>query len=291
MNDAVFISRAWLASMRQTKVLIGLCVPLTGTFIANCAYLFALAINSPDNFAQISTYTALWNSRGFFGASLALSLVTNTASTSVFLYQVWNLYQATANGRYSISDFIKKTRRSPTQKLLLLFVESGFAYCILQVVDLIVVMNDGTGSQVNEVASDVILTGSLVIMAMYPTLNKFIAGHQDSTSVILVRGISSELKALEGIDIERGFFHAEASARPSPHVPAVPDPETEELLPGARTAIVVGTDVEMDVIDISAAHERDALLPQESTHGFTGGSGQTFQLLSQKISPSRSQTI
>jgi len=167
---------------------------------------------------------------------------------------------------------------------MILFVESGFVYCILEVVDLIVVVNDGTGSQANEIASDVILTGSLVIMAMYPTIIKFIARHQGSTSVVFLRGFSSELKAREGIDMEHGLLHAEASAHPSPHVPAVPDSETEELLPGARTAIVVGTDVETDVIDISAAYERDALLPQESTHGFTGGSGETFQLLYQKMS-------
>lgn len=105
------------------------------------------------------------NSR-LFGASIILSMATNIITTLLITYKLWS------HRRFMSQNLGQSRPRSAVQKVLYTLVESGFVYCALQVITVIVdsVPNAQVWGLWRSYMAQAFLVSYTVLSAMYPTM-------------------------------------------------------------------------------------------------------------------------
>ncbi|KAJ8094144.1 hypothetical protein PM082_023352 [Marasmius tenuissimus] len=156
IGDAIVLWRAWKLCAENRKLVYPPMFFLFVTTVCSLGYLGCYAKNdwpasNPDtcNNLQISVFS--------------LSLATNLMGTLVVGYKVWLHRQA-------VGEFLGQCRqRTRAEKVLILLMESGAAYSILWIVQLIVVLSPPARTFSGKVAQQVFYTSSIQMVGMYPT--------------------------------------------------------------------------------------------------------------------------
>jgi len=152
----VVIWRAWVLFPDRRWVMILPISMLVGTTACTLAYI-ALAM------AQKGSSTI---NGGLFGSSMFLSLSTNVITTLMITYKLWS------HRKLLVKDLGLTRGQSAAQKVLDIMVESGFSYCVLQII--IVALNSlpkapKLGSPLGY-AAQVLLCSYTILSVMYPTI-------------------------------------------------------------------------------------------------------------------------
>jgi len=189
LGDGIVIWRAWVLYWNQRWIMLGPCILLVGTVGTSLAFLvlestsrIALITGRPP---PIIPY--------LFIASLALSLATNVISTSLIMYKFW------VHLSFNIQMKIGRKSMSPVLRLMLILVESGFAYCLLQVLVLITDLTH-TGSASRRDAFDFFWITTQMITAIYPTVIVLVVNQQ--RSMVETFGFNTELMRHDAADLE-----------------------------------------------------------------------------------------
>ncbi|RDB26947.1 hypothetical protein Hypma_005026 [Hypsizygus marmoreus] len=156
ISDAVVMWRAWVLFPERRWVMLVPFALWIGTIATALAYLglstTVSAIVAPELVIA-----------DLFSANIALSMATNGFATLLI-----------ASHRKIVIDKLGLSRRqSPVQNVLLLLVESGAVYCMLQLVTLIMsVVPDSEGGEgsARYIAGQVFVATYIVLSAMYPTI-------------------------------------------------------------------------------------------------------------------------
>ncbi|RDB27835.1 hypothetical protein Hypma_002326 [Hypsizygus marmoreus] len=162
ISDAVVIWRAWVIfTLDRRWLLIGPIALWVGTIASALGYL--VLTSSFDGVQGLNTGGTQQN---LFTANIALSFATNVAATLLIGYKLWAL-------RATVSVFSQKT--SMPVHVLIVLVESGVIYCVLQLVTLVmsIAPNGGTGGvpgSAEWVASQIFSSAYFEISAMYAAI-------------------------------------------------------------------------------------------------------------------------
>ncbi|KAF5382134.1 hypothetical protein D9615_004307 [Tricholomella constricta] len=238
VSDAVVIWRAWVLFAEQRWVMIGPLTLLLATTGATLAYLgltSSFAVSVTDNKGGISVTANLVT------ASIALSLVTNAVSTLLILYKLWTHRAFIKNlGQEKIG------RNSRVQNVMLLLIESGAMYCIIQLLSLILESRPIAKKSVLSVhyAGSIIIVGYALLSAMYPAVVVVLVDRQ--RSFVETFGFSTAMRS-------NGAYTRDPGQRPATvgHLSFAPPPtlgtSAEKSSPGHLSSLSSSVEVDQEV--------------------------------------------
>ncbi|KAF8075731.1 hypothetical protein FPV67DRAFT_1444566 [Lyophyllum atratum] len=192
ITDGVLVWRTWVICPEQQRTRLGLVSAVLG---------------------QTLSPTLEFTSLRFYTASLALSLATNLASTLLILYKLWDQL------RFTRTLGIKQKSTSPVRKVMLVLVESGFVFCGIQTIYLVLnfAPNAANGSAyavIGGIIAQVTQTGT----GMYPSIVILLVSKQ--RSIVETFGFSTQLRNHRDPDLEHMPSHLGVSSQPSvSHIP------------------------------------------------------------------------
>ncbi|KAF8060812.1 hypothetical protein FPV67DRAFT_1511653 [Lyophyllum atratum] len=208
ISDCTVIWRAWVLYPERRWIMIAPCALLVGTIGTSLACLVLLFTESAHTFGGLQTSPRI---AYVFDASLALSLATNAVSTLLILYKLWAHFRL-----FGPSMGITRNSTSPVLRVMLVLVESGFAYCSLQAMLLILEFIPITDFPLYTVDL-FLISSSQMITAMYPVIIVVVVSHK--RSMVETFGLSlTELKHPGAADIVLASPASAAHGSPSSSV-------------------------------------------------------------------------
>ncbi|KAF5376319.1 hypothetical protein D9615_008462 [Tricholomella constricta] len=193
LNDSVVIWRAWVLYPDKQWIMLVPCAFLFGTTGATIAH-FVLDVRFYQ-FSMLNTTPG-----NLFKAFLTLSLGTNVTATSLIFYKLWG------HLRFLRSMGIKQNFTSPAQKILIVLVESGLAYCALQL-SIIVIQFVQLPTLPFSFTSSVFINFLMLMSAMYPSIVILLVNLQGSTTESFISISSTEVGKQSVQDIESASAH------------------------------------------------------------------------------------
>ncbi|GLB44541.1 hypothetical protein LshimejAT787_1701680 [Lyophyllum shimeji] len=190
IGDSMVIWRAWVILGQERwfmLVPLALLLGTAGTSLTYAVVTSKYATIVADQVGHNQYTTKLYNS------FLALSLATNATTTLLILYKLWTLRRLT--GEFTFS------RPSRVQKVLVVIVESGVAFGLLQVISLILNFLSFPLDSPSYVSETCIVAIYTFITPMYPTLVVVLVNQQST----IVETFGFTIAAQEGkaaFDIE-----------------------------------------------------------------------------------------
>ncbi|KAF5378446.1 hypothetical protein D9615_007046 [Tricholomella constricta] len=125
LSDGVVIWRAWVLYPDKQWIMLIPCALLLGTIGATIT-CFALIVKG----VQVLGVDPILDDINV--ASLTLSLATNVVATGLIFYKLWG------HLRFLRRMGIKQNSTSSAQKILIVLVDTGLAYCALQVISVVI---------------------------------------------------------------------------------------------------------------------------------------------------------
>ncbi|KAF5371962.1 hypothetical protein D9615_008062 [Tricholomella constricta] len=187
LNDSVVIWRAWVLYLDRQWIMLVPCAFLFGTIGATVTYLVF-----DFKFFQSSMLDPV--SSDVFKASLTLSLGTNVTATSLIFYRLWGHH------RFLRRMGIKQNSTSPVQKILIVLVESGLAYCALQIT-IIVLEFISTPTFSFLFASGALLNVLMLMTAMYPSIVILLVSVQRATAETFIFSTQVGDRSVQDIEL------------------------------------------------------------------------------------------
>ncbi|GLB42420.1 hypothetical protein LshimejAT787_1104350 [Lyophyllum shimeji] len=158
ISDGIVVWRAWVLFAEQRSVLaapIVLLIAGTALSITYSALTSTFAASLSAQFGENTVPAKIYH------ASLALSLATNAGATLLIPYKLRTL-------RESFRGMAVRGS-SPVQRVMILLVESGALFCMLQVVTVALVLVPFTPFSPTDVGGTTMLSMYYLFCAMYPT--------------------------------------------------------------------------------------------------------------------------
>ncbi|KAF9050724.1 hypothetical protein BDZ89DRAFT_1006028 [Hymenopellis radicata] len=189
IGDGVVIWRAWVLwqGSRMQKLVVLPMIMLLTSFVFSAIALSCLAANSFGGTSTIpgGSRTCQWGEP----IAWAISLLTNVTSTSLIAIRAWQHRQ------FLKSSLGRLHRKSISEKVLVLLVESGFIYCFFWLSQLILFFDIQPGARV------------IYLYYVLSTMGDQISGIYPTAIIILVntqRSMSSDNQYFSGhADLER----------------------------------------------------------------------------------------
>ncbi|RDB27855.1 hypothetical protein Hypma_002307 [Hypsizygus marmoreus] len=207
-SDAVIIWRSWVIFERQKRAMIGPLVLWLGTIATAFAYLgLSSSYEGVQNLNTSSVQQYL------FTANIALSLATNATATMLIGYRLWM-------HRKSVAGILGPT--TTVLNILVILVESGVLYCLLQLVTLImsIAPDGGTGGvpgSAEWVAAQIFSAAYFEISAMYAVVIIVLVNARRSiTDTYGLSNVEDQLGRLTGIEAGPGTLGRLSFVAPVP---------------------------------------------------------------------------
>ncbi|KAH8834704.1 hypothetical protein DL96DRAFT_1571435 [Flagelloscypha sp. PMI_526] len=214
IGDGVVLWRASVLWPRKRLVLLVPSVFLTGSFVFAVVDIVCLMNEGYGTKSAIpeGSRACTWAEP----IAWAMSLCTNLISTSLIAWKAWKHRQ------FIKKNFALRPKRTQTEKVLMLLVESGFLYCafwILQVIDFIDISRDdrtfflyGVVSTMGDQISGLYPTGIIVLVALQQTVQKATTYHGESMSTATHKGTTLEFAPTSAISESHNTTSATATA-------------------------------------------------------------------------------
>ncbi|KAF8061855.1 hypothetical protein FPV67DRAFT_1673466 [Lyophyllum atratum] len=194
MSDGVVVWRTWVICAEQRWSMLAPCALLVGTIGTS----FTLLVMHSVAFAMqddVHSATMLeFHVDRLFNASLALSLATNVASTLLILLKLWNQI------RFNRQLGIRQKSTSPVLRVMLVLIESGFMYCGIQSLNLIVGFVPYVRHSAFDIAGASIQVFLTMATAMYPSIIILLVSQQ--RSMVETFGFTTQLKSCKDVELE-----------------------------------------------------------------------------------------
>ncbi|KAF8069185.1 hypothetical protein FPV67DRAFT_1669203 [Lyophyllum atratum] len=169
ISDGIVVWRAWAVFHDRRRVMIlpiALLIGGTASAIAYYGMISTFNGSVSDQFVEnVSTLN-------LYRAALALSLATNVVATSMILYKLWN-------HRKNFQGVVYQTTSS-VQKVMIILVETGLAFCIFQVVMIVLVMIPDEAFSPYDMGFRTMVAIYTFFCAMYPTAVVILVQRQQS---------------------------------------------------------------------------------------------------------------
>jgi len=161
-SDMVVIWRAWVIFPERRWVMICPLLLLLGNIVTGFWYLGL--VTSPAGFTAAETNSSQVISK-LLAANLALSMTSNAVVTLLIAYKLWV-------HRRSLSAIGVGNKKTFAQKVLILLVESGVIYFILQLATLLldVLPDSQPQGSASDFGVEVFFACYIMFAAMYPTI-------------------------------------------------------------------------------------------------------------------------
>ncbi|KAG6914411.1 hypothetical protein DXG01_000524 [Tephrocybe rancida] len=157
ISDGVVVWRAWALYYDRPWVMFGPCMLLLATIGVNMS---VSALQSQPTFSLHVDMIAL--ATRLFDASLAMSLATNVITTLLALYKLWD--------HRRFFNRIGLRSQSRAEKIMVALIESGFVYCGVQIVYMILQSYHGKVLSPVDVATTVTFSFYISFTASYPSI-------------------------------------------------------------------------------------------------------------------------
>ncbi|KAF8073542.1 hypothetical protein FPV67DRAFT_1737259 [Lyophyllum atratum] len=188
ISDGVVLWRTWALYSERRWTFLAPCALFVGTIATSLTYLVlqsnvsAIINNGRGNAGDLQLTTTR-----LFTASLALSLASNLTSTLLILYKLWSYL------RFRRKMGLKSRSTSPVHRVMVVLVESGFTYFVIQAFTFILSFIQNT-----EITAATVVSGTLQSIltmgtAMYPSIIVVLVSEQRSMAETF-NGFSIELK-------------------------------------------------------------------------------------------------
>ncbi|KAF8066998.1 hypothetical protein FPV67DRAFT_1222990 [Lyophyllum atratum] len=175
-NDCVVVWRAWVLFSENRSVMIAPIILLLGTTATILTYLI---LHSNLDAYRKEGSSVVSSSSDFNTASLVLSLATNIVTTSMIMYKLWTHRQFLSN-----LELGRRKTPSVATRSLLVIVESGLLYFLLQVSILIMQSLSLSPRLANSMAFNIVVAASypvyLIFTGMYPMIVVLLVKNQKS---------------------------------------------------------------------------------------------------------------
>ncbi|KAF5378555.1 hypothetical protein D9615_007035 [Tricholomella constricta] len=188
LSDGVVIWRAWVLYPDKQWIMLIPCALLLGTIGVTVAFI-VLNFKSYQNPMLNSAMDDM------FGASLTLSLATNVVATSLIFYKLWGHLQ------FLRRMGIKQNSTSPAQKILIVLVDTGLAFCALQITSVVLQFVPQPPESSTLLTSEIFLSCLNVVTAMYPSIVIVLVNLQRSTVETFGFGSHIGIQTVQDIEI------------------------------------------------------------------------------------------
>ncbi|KAF5378553.1 hypothetical protein D9615_007037 [Tricholomella constricta] len=185
LSDSVVIWRAWVLYPDKQWIMLVPCALLFGTIGVTIAYLVI--------FLKGVQYPALQPI--LFLASLTFSLATNVVATSLIFYKLWG------HLRFLRRMGIKQNSTSSAQKILIVLVDTGLAYCALQITVIGLEFAPTPQYLSMRQATLIVLFVLNLVTGMYPSIVIVLVSLQRSTVETFGFGTQIGIQTVQDIEI------------------------------------------------------------------------------------------
>ncbi|KAF5376255.1 hypothetical protein D9615_008458 [Tricholomella constricta] len=188
LSDSVVLWRAWVLYLDKQWVMLVPCAFLFGTIGTTFAFLvFDVKYYRTSMLDPIA--------RELVKAFTTLSLGTNVAATSLIFYKLW------AHLRFLRRMGIKQNSTSPVQKILIVLVESGLAYCALQLSMILVQFVPAPPVLSVKIARAILLNFLMALTAIYPSIIILVVSLQHSTAESFIFSTQVRNRSVQDIEL------------------------------------------------------------------------------------------
>ncbi|KAH0579378.1 hypothetical protein H2248_003516 [Termitomyces sp. 'cryptogamus'] len=171
LNDSIIVWRAWVLCQGQRWLTVLPILLLLSTF--GTSFAFLITILSAEGYADY-THDGPSSTDGLLYASASLLFTNNVVSTSLIAYRLWLCRRTWTSGL--------RGRWSHAQKILLMVVESGALYAVLQLSVAFLFNQDHKPGTILFYVESIVWVGYIYLTAMYATLVSVLISQRRSLS-------------------------------------------------------------------------------------------------------------